>query len=222
MSKTPALFLTTLPFNGFYYSVHSQVIDDAQDSLCEDSNGNPYGNILKILEDHVDWAQVFRDYSKEYVAWFSQRYDFTLPLIFDELRSPKYYNFETDRIFAYIGRRDLARMLCSVRGECLNRAIKERFTSRPGFISYYPSNIKDWPPVRDWDHNHVGTVLAAYVEQRNIHPEWNPELEAAESLFEYTSDIIYTAADFIGQAAIDLASLKRRIEEEQFSLQIKS
>lgn len=216
MSKTPALFLTTVPFDGFYNSIHSEAIDYAEETLCEDSDGRPYTNIADILGDRVDWSQVFYDYSKTYVSWFSKKYEFQYPLIFDELRSPKYYNFQADRIFAYVSRRDLARMLCLVRGKHLNRAIKERFTSRSGFISFYPNNIKDWPPVRDWDHNHVGTVLATFCEQN--HTEW----EAVDDLMPALPDLIYEAADFIGQAAIDLASLKRRIEEEQFSLQIKS
>lgn len=211
MPKTPALFLTTIPFSGFYNSIHSEAIDYAGESLCEDPDGYPYANIAEMLVDHVDWSQVFCNYSETYVAWFSKKYELQDPLIFDELRSPKYYNFETDRIFCYISRQDLARMLCSVRGERLNRAIKERFTSCSGCISSYPNNIKDWPPIRDWDHNHVGTVLAAFCEQQD-HSEWG----AVDDFTPALPDLIYEAADFTGQAAIDLASLKRRLEEESF------
>ena len=89
--------------------------------------------------------------------------------------SPREYNFQTDRLFATLTRSDLARILRAVRGKRLNQKIAEWFTSCSGFISRYPNCIADWPPIRDWDHNHVGCALACYVdllrEQGDLYPE---------------------------------------------------
>ena len=46
----------------------------------------------------------------------------------------------------------------------LRQAIKERFTSRSGFISSYPNHLEDWPPLEQWDHNELGTLLVALLD----------------------------------------------------------
>ena len=48
----------------------------------------------------------------------------------------------------------------------LRHAIKERFTSRSGFISSYPNNLEAWnsDPLT-WDHNELGTLLVALLSE---------------------------------------------------------
>jgi hypothetical protein len=47
--------------------------------------------------------------------------------------------------------------------------IKERHTSRDGFISFYSNNFDDWvKPLSKYDHNELGTLLTAYAESSAI------------------------------------------------------
>lgn len=216
MPKEPATFVTTVPFSGFYNTIHDEAIDYAKSFLCANANGDPYANIEEILSSHIDFSLLFNEYAKHYVACVKEHLGLTT-LVFDGVSSPEYYNFETDRIFATISRSDLAAMLKAVRGKHLNRIIEERFTSGHGFISYYPNHISDWPAIKDWDHNHVGTVLMAYCSLP-VNGSWdvaehNIVIDNFMHDSSYLEDLIYKAADAMGQAAIELASLKRGIEE---------
>jgi hypothetical protein len=103
-------------------------------------------------------------------------------------------------------------MLKKVRGECLNKVIRERFTSRSGFISHYPNHISDWPRIEEWDHNHVGTVMAAYLgeEYPNAEEDVATELYAEHDI----ENILYECSDYTGKSAIDLAFLKSRLKED--------
>ena len=45
----------------------------------------------------------------------------------------------------------------------LKERIKERFSSRDGFMSFYSSDLGDWPKeLKDWDHNQLSTLLEVY------------------------------------------------------------
>jgi hypothetical protein len=141
--------LTTIPFQGFYESIHDANLDRA----------------LEMLGDDVDpdWRFVHASYAAEYCASFGRWLG--LDLKFVELSSPREYNFETDRIFAKIGRNDLIRVYEGTPRALLRQRVTERFTSCSGFISYYSNKLEDWSPiVTEWDHNMIGTMLEVYAE----------------------------------------------------------
>lgn len=157
-------YLTTLPFAGFYYSVHSYALDHEVEFLCEDDNGRLVCNTLHDqLYCEVEWQRVHEAYAKSYCETFADWLGITLT--FDALESPRFYNFETDRIFAYIDEESLQRVLKGVSTDRLRQRIRQRFTSRDGFISHYPNDLSDWPEtVYDWDHNQIGTLLELYAQ----------------------------------------------------------
>src|SRR5690606_26269592 len=87
-------------------------------------------------------------------------------LEFESLDSPREYNFCTDRIFCYIPLESAKRLfVISAKGnhKRLKEVIRERFTSRDGFISFYSNNLEEWldKPLDQWDHNEIGTLLIA-------------------------------------------------------------
>ncbi len=67
----------------------------------------------------------------------------------------------------------------------LAQVIKERFTSRDGFLSGYRNELDSWlaKPLRDWDHNELGTLLIAAMRLANVDPE---ESETRNALYEAT------------------------------------
>jgi hypothetical protein len=158
----PATFSALVPFAGFCDSWHNELIDDAEESLFQDDSGNiPSQRLYQEFVSNLNYGSVFESYAETYVACLGEAVG--IPLAFEEMVSPREYNFQTDRLFATLTRSDLARILRAVRGKRLNQKAAEWFTSCSGFISRYPNYIPDWPPIRDWDHNHVGCVLACYV-----------------------------------------------------------
>jgi hypothetical protein len=214
-------FSALVPFAGFTETWHSEAVDHAEYQLFQDSNGRVYNSLLDMFFDHVSYGTVFQRYAENYVSILREYLE--LPsLTFEEIVSPRYYNFETDRIFASISRQDLGRMMHAVRGEPLDRKVREMFTSRSGFRSSYPNDITEWPPRDDWDHNHVGAVLAAYADMV-VRGKWSALEESIAA--EQTDDLedwLYSAADFTGQAAADLASIRRRLEEENYTHPVRS
>lgn len=91
----------------------------------------------------------------------------SLRLSFAGMESPRYYNFETDRVFAQIPVsvvRKLWSMSKADEHATLTRVAKERHSSYDGFISHYDRNWESWGPVADWDHNQLETLLIAACE----------------------------------------------------------
>lgn len=156
---------TTIPFSGFYYSIHDSELDEALKMDFSDDTGCHLisEELYQKAFDLVDWRQAHNEYAKAYCEAFSDK--FNLDLEFDELVSPKYYNFETDRIFAHISLETVTKLFNAIDKEYLNEVIKSRFTSYDGFCSFYPNDLSEWPSdLSEWDCNHIGTLIQAFVE----------------------------------------------------------
>jgi hypothetical protein len=162
-----------LPFSGFYYSVHDQELDEVLNQMFSDRDTGCDVNEDLVMRawDKMDWRQVHIDYAKEYVDDFSR--EFKLDLEFDELNSPREYNFTTDRVFAYITTESLQKVFNTVDTPALRVKIHENHTSRDGFISFYTNTLESWPAdVTEWDPNQIGTLLQAFVEQESTN-DWD-------------------------------------------------
>ncbi len=171
-----------LPFAGFYESVHGQQLDDAQERDAEhfaSSDNEDYPNAVgmeesdlnDILFQMADYRKGFEKYARDYVSAFAgyvkQETGVDLGLEFEKLESPREYNFDTDRIFAYIPVSVLGTLKSVVSLENLAEVIKERHESRIGFASFYTTDIEAWnaKPLADWDHNELCTLLIAWMRQ---------------------------------------------------------
>lgn len=147
---------TTIPFDGFYNSIHNDQLDWAFESTLQDENGEP-----TFLINHADmkWGPIFESYARSYVKNFAQ--EFNIPsLKYELLDSPREYNFATDRIFCTITQKD-ARCLLSGNREALRQVAIDKLTACSGFIPYYDSDISTWGDLRTWDHNQVGLLIEA-------------------------------------------------------------
>lgn len=156
---------TSIPFQGFYNSTHDYQLDQTLDQIFSDHATGCH--VDETLRDQafgaINWHVVHINYAKQYVLNFAEL--FQIKLEFFELISPKYYNYETDRIFCNISATEVKRIFRHTDKKILERIIAERFTSRDGFISHYPNNPNEWPKnVTEWDLNHVGTLIMAYIE----------------------------------------------------------
>jgi hypothetical protein len=178
--EKPSKFSAAIPFAGFYESWHDDNIDRCEEQMFWDDNGDVLSQrLIEMFAENLNYEIVRQKYARQYVAVLSHAIG--IPMHYEEMVSPREYNFMTDRLFAFIERSNLAKMLRAVRGKWLNQKITDCFTSRSGFISRYPNHIGDWPRIAEWDYNHVGTVLSAYCdllrEQKKLDSEMDMTYE---------------------------------------------
>ena len=168
--------LIVIPFNGFYESISDTQLEDAirdtfRTDACED-----YPEIPDLPSSYYKAIRIA--YAKEYVSAFNHafktEFDLDLDLEFESLQSPTEYNFTTDRIFCFISETKLSDLLLmAIKYSKLAEVVKETFTSRDGFASFYPADIDEWPrSVKDWDHNQLGVLLEALVTDNEVFETW--------------------------------------------------
>lgn len=155
--------LAVIPFSGFYNSVHDGALDDALNQMFQNDRGDPNHDLVARAFDLVNWTAAHVAYAKAYAENFGQ--EFELPsLVFDELNSPREYNFVTDRIFVNISFEDAQSAFDRVTPLSLTAKAEEMFTSRSGFSSFYSPDWHSWGSLEEWDHNQLFCLLAALAE----------------------------------------------------------
>lgn len=142
---------TYLPvFNGFYETLFTP---DGEESEIEDING---ARELRDLPE-IDYSDCEWDY-EEYNERVSQKctevierelidlFPSITNIEYQELVSPKYYNFKTDSINIEIEIKDLNEIIAYLQDneEEFAEYIKDKYTSRDGFISSYSNDSIDW------------------------------------------------------------------------------
>lgn len=177
-----AAMIIQLPFSGFYESVHADQLDEAterdaenfasgESDLYPEAVGMAESDLCEILSRMSNRTQAYESYSRKYVSAFEgfvkQETGFDLQLTFDRIESPRFYNFDTDRIFAQIPLSVVEKLRAAVTLGNLAEVIKERHESRSGFCSFYTTDIEEWTkkPVSKWDHNELETLLIAWMRQ---------------------------------------------------------
>lgn len=171
--------IINLPFAGFYHSHYDQELDYCLEREIEyqQEEGELHGLELHECYDAYfnacNWDIAHRDIAREYVGFFKDllaEHGLEIGLEFESMKSPRFYNFETDRIFAYISEPDANTLFDAVEKAVLAETIRERFTSRDGFRSFYSNDIAEWleKPIDEWDHNELGTLLLAFLEQKEV------------------------------------------------------
>lgn len=206
---------TTIPFSGFYNSIHDSELDNALESIFSDSHGNPIASLRDRAFGLVDWKEVHLDYAKKYTECFADETSLE-SLKFKLLCSPKYYNFETDRIICHIDLIEVQRMKDCVPTADLEARIKRRFTSCDGFISHYPNSLAFWPPqIEDWDHNQVGTLLEVFTEQQLGEFDSFKEYSLMGDTYEHAYHIVASNIKD-GTRLFKIADYLRTREERQY------
>lgn len=162
--------LTVIPFSGFYESCHSSELDEVGQREAEymaerDEETLDASEIADAMYWSADYGVMHRYIAKEYAEYFAHVLGEELPLVvrFESMTSPREYNFATDRIFCHISIASVYALAFATSEETLREVIRERFTSRSGFSSFYSNDYEDWAekPLEDWDHNEVETLLIA-------------------------------------------------------------
>lgn len=166
--------IISIPFGGFYDSIHSDNVERElyNGALTDHATGCTNNDRLSALAyDSINWRDLYIDYAKEYVKAFNNKFD--LNLVFDELSSPKEYNFTTDRIFCEISLQQAQKLWDETDGLILKNYAQDMFTSCGGFISFYEPDFYLWGPLHTWDCNQLNCLIYAWLECAHDVTDWN-------------------------------------------------
>lgn len=160
----------SIPFSGFYESDHNLILENTLEQIFSDHEGR--GDSSKNPNPSFD-CSLWTDYSRLYCEQFAEAFEyetgFKLHLRFAELVSPRFYNFETDRIFCNISRKTasaLFELSAQDNHEKLSAYLEDKFTPRSGWIPFYSPNLSEWleKPLNEWDHNELGALIACQID----------------------------------------------------------
>lgn len=183
--------LIRLPFQGFYNSIHDELIDNTLDRMLENDQADipmlysekyeEDRNASELLWNTANYESICTEYSKEYVKamneYIKQELDIDLKLAFESMVSPREYNFMTDRIFAWIPESKMLAIASQVDNKVFDNLVKERFTSYDGFSSFYSNDSEsdEWyeTPINEMDHNQLQTIFEAWMLTKEF--EYNEE-----------------------------------------------
>lgn len=210
-----------VPFAGFYDSWYSDEIDRQERMFVENEFEEGREPVLdeqdlyNLLLSHTPYGIAYQRIARDYVDAFAlaaKGLDLTLEFEFEEMTSPREYNFETDRLFATLPLAALQDMLTRSAAEnhkTLAAVIAERHTSRSGFHSFYRNDLESWleKPLEDWDHNETGTLLRAALLMAGADRDF--EFEIFQSMADGAAGCFYTA----WENAVDWESFEKAREE---------
>ena len=177
-----------VPFAGFYYSVHDQALDGGLELINMGDCGEDRGI---LATDNVDWPSVRLAYVQAYLGKLSEAID--LPMSFAELVSPRFYNFETDGIFANIDMADIRSLHAKTMADpYLEQSFRDHvhrvLERRSGFIPFYSNNLDDWGGLADWDEAQISVLIDHHATSLDL-----DEAEIAADLHEACYNAIWNA-----------------------------
>jgi hypothetical protein len=160
---------TFLPlFSGFYGSHWDEPCFDGEDEHFELPDGMEFW-------EHVDWNKYHYHIAKEMCSEVKYLLsDFVNDITFERVASPKYYNFENDAIHCEIDfNRNLVESYINANKEAFDKYIKDRYTSRDGFISYYENDGSQFLDGWHDDSHKVGSVLQFICDNEGYEEPWD-------------------------------------------------
>jgi len=160
---------TYLPlFSGFYGSHWDDPCFDGEEDIFDLPKD-------KEFWEFINWKDYQNHIAKEMcneVQYLLS--DFVSDIEFECVISPKYYNFSNDSINCEITFDD-SKILeyLNENQEAFSAYIRERYTSRDGFISSYENNASEW--LHEWqEHSHkVGSILQFICENERFEEPWD-------------------------------------------------
>ena len=134
-----------LPFSGFSHSAHDMYIDnhiECEIGYLENELGYTEEQ-LDIIKDRfymMDYAPTRKAICEHYInafnAVFYDEYNIHLDLQYSQLISPRFYNFETDRLYAFIDESIYNEVVTLVNKTDFKAMLKDRYSKRDGFTPF--------------------------------------------------------------------------------------
>lgn len=195
-NRMQPLTACVLDFPGFYESCLSQALDDAEnmeaENVLETHPDLDLHDVHTALYRHSKYGKGFQYIAEAYVNWLNHLLEDTgIEVVFESMQSPREYNFTTDRLFVVLRPEHLPLLRAKVDEERFAKTIRDNFTSRDGFLSFYSNDITEWrsKPIDEWDHNELGTLLTTFLQQQAE----EKDLADPYDVIEWMQDDFYSA-----------------------------
>ena len=178
---------TFLPiFNGFYGSYWEDNNIESESEYLETEgiyitkflsyklkNTEDSKLLSDFLNDNFNWKDYYNELSKAFCDVVANEIEFINNIEFEQLISPRYYNFTNDSINCIIDiNLGAFREWIFNNTDFIDKQLKERYTSCDGFISHYPNNFEDWQldtnNFTKLEGHYLGALLNIYAEYEEI------------------------------------------------------
>ena len=203
--KAPSHILAMLPFSGFYETQHEVSMDHAVEFDLADSSGDPNPDLLDRACDTCVFFELRKVYARAYADHWMGCY--RMPVTFSELRSPREYNFETDKILVWIPLETVTRMFAETPAAIMDDIARDLFTPRSGFMPYYSANWREWSPIAEWAPAQVYALILAWVRAREESDSGMLSVDEFEA--EVSEGMIETLCETLGNFGGKYARLSR-------------
>ena len=157
-----------------YFAIHEEL-----DYYYHTEDG---GNRMELTADDLDFD--YAEYQKDVIdafiaAWKSHAPEIVEDVEFDAIDSPRYYNFENDRLFCFVtlkkGWQDEMRHFIALNYDWLQERIHKEWSSRDGFISFMDNDIDGWGEklFDECDTRYIGTMIGymMIIENEDIYDD---------------------------------------------------
>lgn len=213
--KNTDIKIATIPFAGFYETLHAMAIDHAFDNLFQDSDGDIYEDLQNKAWIFADFGEAFRDYAKNYAEYFCK--EFKINAKFESMKGTKDYFSGNDTVYIELSSDEAKRLFNVVNKELLDTVCRDNLTSRDGFSSFYNPDFTNWGDVTDWDHNQIGQLLEAIAKQENPDFDMQAEFDLMDGYLcnGKIEENIYSADKRI-QRFVKIADYLRQREERAY------
>lgn len=181
-----------VPFSGFYGSIHDMYIDNWVDFMLEGDEAEYLGMTNDELSDKLysmDYSKIREAMCKHYIqaynAIFYDNFNIELDLKFSEMTSPKFYNFETDRLYCTIDKNVFDQVVSLLAESSVQETLSNKYKSSSGYI-VFESTLQ---AIQDKDYQRFSSdILEMLLPEQDVTDHW-----------EYTdcvSEIIANNADY--------------------------
>lgn len=216
---------TRVPFSGFYHSFYESRIDDnLKDRIhhyCDNWDFHDFGILREIFHKYATFDDCRNAIAQEHCTAFfdiyKDEFGIDLKAEYVEFTSPKYYNFETDKLYARVSLNALKELWNWHKQNdfvLLGQYIKERFTSRDGFISFITNDLQDWIES-DWESFHQDQIMALIVARDTNRDCYDNSINGmAEDALLYNCDGLF-------ECTLDFEEIKQEVLALKIERQLK-
>ena len=193
-------------FAGMYDNFISEYLDNQLENDFNETEAFEKIKDFKCMEnlwELLNYQKFYTDFSKRLTTEYIEELKLNANINklikdydFQELHSPKYYNYETDRIFINIkvNKKEWKKMFEFLEKhiEEFDAILKNHFTSYDGFISYHSNKASDWLELKNIPFDEVYEIKQSFlIYSYYLISENITEDEYIDKLRGMESDICY-------------------------------
>ena len=156
---------------GFYNSLLDYAIDCVISNECENQNSLPDEVYSAFLYRFSDFEKCRKEIARDYVDAFkkliSDEFATSIDLEFESMDSPRFYNYETDKIFGYVDREKMRELFDLCTPLAFQATVDAHLKNRSGFIAFYSDFVNEWKtkPLEEWDCNELSMIFYCLLSE---------------------------------------------------------